>query len=169
MRTLAVVVACGLACSCASSPGQVVQKIKYDFGLGEKPEGYVSPSDQVMDRLDAVAKTEIKRMNIEGRHGTVKFQDAGDLHGYYYKEVKVYEGYNPLDVQGARSGADERGYVGYVSYDYRMFQSERKVTRAEAAAAPAEIATDLNGREVYRYRFGTGGTWDGGKGELTKR
>ena len=170
MRYMALALALILACSCASSPGEVAQKIKYDFGIGEKPEGYESPSDKVMAQLDKVAKTEMKRLNLDGRQGKVHFQEETGLLGKFYKEAKVYEDYYPLEARVAsRSAGGSRGYIGYIDYTYRVFQSERKTNRTEAAAASASIGTDDRGREQYRYTFSTGGVWDGRKGELVQR
>ena len=52
---------------CGTGGGSVIEKVKYDFGIGEKPEGYVSTADIVMGRLSSVGQTELKRMNREGR------------------------------------------------------------------------------------------------------
>lgn len=154
---------------CASSPGSVADKVLADFGLKERPEGYVSGGDRVFDRLATVGATEMKRLNMENRHGEVKFQDAG-FGGKFFKEVKKYEDANALDAQPmSRAAAGERGFVGYVEYRYRMYQSERRDTRAEAEALTADIPTDESGSEVYRYRFNSGGIWDGQKGERTSR
>ncbi|MCC6154674.1 MAG: hypothetical protein IT367_12985 [Candidatus Hydrogenedentes bacterium] len=160
-----------LAGACRSdSGGSVVQKVKYDFGIGEKPEGYESLSDRVLTRLDAVAKTEMKRMNVEGRYGEVQFEDAQGLQGKYFKRVKFYESYQVLDAQSISRGSQgERGFVGYIQYTYRMKQGEKFATRTEAEAAPANISTDVTGKETYRYNFGPGGTWDGAPGEGTSR
>ena len=158
------------AVSCKSDGGSVVEKVKYDFGIGEKPEGYESLSDRVMTRLDAVGKTELKRMNVAGRYGEVQFEDAQGLQGKFYKQVKEYESYQALEaVPISRGSQGERGYIGYVQYTYRIKQGERFSTRTEAEAAPANIRTDVTGKETYRYSFGPGGTWDGAPGEQTSR
>ena len=156
--------------SCQSDGPGVVEKVKYDFGIGEKPEGYESLTDKVMTRLDAVAKTEMKRMNVAGRYGEVQFDGGQGLQGKYFKQVKEYESYQTLDVSPISHGSQgERGFVGFVQYLYRIKQSGKFATRTEAEAAPANIGTDVTGRETYRYTFGPGGTWDGAAGEKTSR
>lgn len=162
---LAACVAVGL-CACQS---RVAKKVAYDFGFGEKPEGYVTPSEKIQEKLDGVARSEMKRMNTAARKGEVKYQEQGNLEGKYYKESKVYEAYNTLDVRPMSRGAQsEQSYAGFIAYTYRIYQSERKASRAEAAAASADISTPETGQETYRYKFGAGGNWDGRKGELTK-
>lgn len=170
MRIILAVLLCAFLVSCASDNDVgVVEKVKYDFGIGEKPEGYETGSDRVMSRLDGVGKTEMKRMNVEGRHGEIKFQEEGNLGGKYYKEVKVYEAYRPMDARAvSRTSHGERGYVGYVQYDFQVYQSPRVATRVEAEASSATIRTDVAGRETYRYNFGPSGAWDGGPGEETR-
>ena len=92
------------------------------------------------------------------------------MRGRYYKEVKVYESYFPLDAEAVNTGSQtERGYQGYIEYRYRIYQSARKPTRAEAMAATADIPTDEEGRETYRYRFNSSGVWTGGEGEPSRR
>lgn len=160
-----------LLAGCASGPhGSVMDKVMYDFGVGEAPEGYVSGSDRVFQKLPEVGETEMKRLNTEGRHGEVKFQEDG-LHGKYYKEVKVYDNFYPLDAQptSRNSQGQDGGYVGFIEYSYTIYQSQRKDTRAEASAESARIATSESGRETYRYRFSTGGNWNGKKGERSRR
>src|SRR5690606_21690764 len=101
-------------CSCESTPGGVVNKVMVDFGLKEKPEGYVTGTDRVEDRLAQVGQTELKRLNIANRDGEVKFEEGEGLTGKYYKEVKVYENFYPIEAQPvSRAQADDRGYVGY--------------------------------------------------------
>ncbi|MBX7256787.1 MAG: hypothetical protein K1Y02_10525 [Candidatus Hydrogenedentes bacterium] len=169
MKPLWALLVCLAVCSCASSGGSVIEKVKYDFGIGEKPEGYVSGTDKVMERLDGIGKSELKRMNMAGRHGEVVFEGEGQLRGKYYKKVKVYEEYHPLDAfPTSRSSATERGFIGLIQYTYRVYEGERKSNRTEAAAASANTQTDVSGRETYRYRFGQGATWDGAPGELTR-
>jgi len=154
---------------CARTPGEIAEKVAYDFGIGERPEGYVTASDRVMENLTQVAEVEMKRMNMAQRHGEVKFQDEGGLRGSYYKEVKTYESFYPLDARAVSKSVDgDRGFVGYIEYTYRVYQSERKANRTEAAAASANIATSETGREAFRYRFSSGGVWDGRPGELTR-
>lgn len=176
MKNRKYIVALGLIClmslgvSCGTSGGSVVEKVKYDFGIGEKPEGYESLSDRVMTRLDAVAKTEMKRMNVAGRHGEVQFEEAQGLQGKYYKQVKEYESYQTLEaVPISRGSQGERGFIGYIQYTYRIMQGEKCSTRTEAEASPANIRTDVTGKETYRYSFGPGGTWDGAAGEKTSK
>lgn len=173
MKRLAALLMCALAalvCSCQRTPDEVVDKVLMDWGIRERPEGYLSGSDRVFEKLSEVAKTEMKRLNQEGRHGTVKFQEEKGLRGKYYKEVKVYEDFYPLDAQpSSRATDNERGYVAYIEYSYRIHESERKTARAEAAAESANIATTQDGRETYRYRFSSGGTWSGAKGERVRR
>lgn len=147
----------------------VMDKVKYDFGIGEAPEGYVSGSDQVFARLEKLSETEMKRMNAAGRLGEVKFAEDG-LKGKWYKEVKVYEAAQPLDAQAMSRGVNTaRGYWGYVEYRYELYQSERRPTQTEALALSANIPTGVKGKEVYRYKFGPAGTWDGQAGEKTTR
>jgi hypothetical protein len=170
MRKLsALLTVCAALVGCAS-PGEVTNKVLSDFGLRERPEGYVSGGDRVFERLGTVAETELKRMNMDTRHGEVKFQEDTGFGGKFYKEVKRYEEHHPLDAQAmSRAAEGERGFVGYVEYTYRIYQSERRDTRAEAAALSATIPTDESGTEMYRYRFNSGGIWDGQEGERTSR
>lgn len=149
----------------------VMDKVMYDFGVGEAPEGYVSGADRVFERLAEVGDTEMKRLNTAGRHGEIKFQEDG-LHGKFYKSVKVYENAYPLDAQSTSRNSQSResgSYLGYIEYAYTVYESVRKDTRAEAAAESANIATSDTGRETYRYRFSEGGNWNGAKGEFTRR
>jgi len=171
IRIVTAVAACLLLAACQRTPGEVMQKVKYDLGMGAKPEGYVTASDKVMERLPAVGEQEMKRMNLAGRQGEVKFQDEGGLKGQYYRQVKVYESCLPLDATAITqsSTAGERGFYGYIQYEYRIYQSQRTSNRTEAAAAPATIASDQRGRETFRYTFGSGATWNGSPGELTRR
>jgi hypothetical protein len=161
---------CAVLCGCGSSAGGVAEKVKYDLGFGEKPEGYEEISDRVMERMAAIGQTELKRMNVVGRHGEVKFQEESGLTGKYYKETKMYEDALPLEASAiTQSSQGGRGFVGYISYRYRYVQSERHLSRTEATAAVANVRTDVTGRETYRYRFNSGGAWDGKEGELTRR
>ncbi|MBI1319541.1 MAG: hypothetical protein GC168_11430 [Candidatus Hydrogenedens sp.] len=160
-----------LACAgCSTGPhDSVLDKVKYDFGMGEAPEGYVSGTDQVFARLTQVGEVEMKRMNSRGRLGEVKFEEDG-LQGRYFKETKVYEQFFPLDAQPLSKGVKgERGYQGFIEYRYRIFRSPSKPTRVEAEAENPDIATGEEGREVLRYTFGASGTWNGNEGEHTKR
>lgn len=168
-KVLVLLLLLGLVCSCQSTPSEVIQKVKYDFGIGEKPEGYVTGTELVMANLRKVGESELKRMNMAGRHGEVKFQEEAGLQGKFYKEVKVYDNCYPLDARAVAKAAEgDRGYIGLIEYSYRIYQSERFNTRTEAEAASASIPTDISGRETYRYRFTAGGIWDGSPGELTK-
>jgi hypothetical protein len=162
---------CLAICSCVRSPGEVVDKVLADFGVGERPEGYVSGSDTVEDRLRAVGQTELKRLNMENRDGTIEFQDAAGLQGKFYKQVKVYEKAFPVEATAvSKSGpGGDRGYSGYIDYQYRIYESERRNTRTEAAALDANIRTDQTGRERLRYYFTPAGTWDGAEGTPVKR
>lgn len=138
--------------------------------MKQKPAGYQSQSDLILNQLRSVGQTEMKRMNLSGRRGKVRFQKEGDFQGKYYKEVKVYESFQPLDTRPYTAGAsEERGYYGYISYTYRVYESERTPNRVDAQAKTADIRTDQTGHETYRYKFGPGGAWDGRQGELTHR
>ena len=170
VRHVFLAMICVTMVGCETGPGGVADKVLADFGLRERPEGYVSGTDRVVDRLDTVAQTEMKRMNMEARHGEVKFQDDAGFGGKFYKEVKKYEDSHPLDAQPvSRASERQRGFVGYVEYRYRIYQSERRDTRAEVEALSANIPTDDGGSEVYRYRFNSGSIWDGQDGERTNR
>jgi len=156
-------------CACQSTPNEVVNKVLVDFGLREKPEGYVSGGDKVFERLNAVGETELQRINAAARGGEVKFQAESGLRGKYYKEVRVYETFYPLDVKPVAKGHEvDRGYVGYIQYAYRVYQGQPKSTRAEAAAERASILTNETGRETYRYTLNASGQWNGTKGERTR-
>lgn len=171
MKRVAVLILSVMAFSaCSSGGGSVVDKVMVDFGMKEKPEGYVEPSDKVYTKLDSVGKTELKRLNQATQNGEIKFQEgSGGLSGTYYKEVKVYENYRPIDAQRQqRVSQGEAGYVGTIEYNYTVYQSARKSTRAEAAAEKASIRSADSGREVFRYRFNAAGEWMGGAGERTR-
>jgi hypothetical protein len=159
-----------VAVGCATDDNvSVAEKLKYDFGIGEKPEGYVTATDNVLDRLDDVGKTEMKRMNSGSRHGEINFQENDELKGMFYKETRRYESYLVLDARSvSRTSQKGRGYVGFVEYTYQVYQGERRSTRAEAAAQPASIRTDERGRETLRYNFGPSGAWDGASGETAR-
>ncbi|MBI2423471.1 MAG: hypothetical protein HYV27_11640 [Candidatus Hydrogenedentes bacterium] len=164
-----LIILAGLAGCATSGDVSVMDKVLTDFGLQEAPEGYIQGSDRVFEELDKVGQSEMKRLNGDGRHGEVKFQQDG-LRGLYFKEVKVYTNYFPLDARAvSKAGADkDRGYQGYVEYEYRYYESERTQNRAEAEAATASIGTDRGGRESYRYHFTSSGVWNGNEGERTK-
>ena len=158
----------GVVTGCQRTPGEVANKVLGDFGLKERPEGYEEPSDKVYDRLNGVAEAEMKRMNYEGREGEILFEEDG-LRGNFYKQVKEYVDSHPLDARADTAGTQrESGYTGYIEYTYRIVQSKRKPTRAEAAAEAADIPTGETGRETFRYHFNSGGAWDGRKGERAK-
>ncbi len=164
--------AAALLAGCATGTNQsVVDKVMTDFGLREPGEGYEQPSDTVFARLDQVGEVELRRLNTDARQGEVKFQDLGELRGRFYKEVKQYTGFVPLDAQKISRGArhNDAGYHGFIEYSYVVMQSERFETRAEAELASATVNTGVRGSEVYRYKFGRAGGWSGGKGELTNR
>lgn len=168
LKRLMLLVACVALCSCQTPSEGVANKVLADFGLKERPEGYVSGEDQVFKRLDEVGATELKRLNLRERHGEVKYEGEG-LQGKYYKEVKVYEGAHPLDVKSfAGTMGRERGFHGYVEYNYQVYQSARKATRVEAEAVTADIPVGDRGSEVYRYEFGATGGWNGGEGERSQ-
>lgn len=162
-------IACLFLAGCQTDPGiSVTDKVLADFGLREHPEGYVTGSDRVFQELDKVGATEMKRLNGLERHGEVKFDDQG-RRGQYYKEVKVYESYLPMDVSGTPGGGTrDRGYSGIIQYKYRILRGEAKPTKAEAAAQSATIPYGDEGRENYRYSFSTSGVWDGATGESTR-
>ena len=154
----------------AGCGGNVSSTVLQDFGLQERPEGYVSGSDQVMSSLRSIGVTELARLNIEHRHGEVKYDSSQDLRGRFYKELRVYTKAYPLDANATGSSADrkKRGYVGYIEYAYQLKESPRFSNRTEAAAAAAEIPGGKGGRERYRYRFSAAGVWTGAKGELDR-
>jgi hypothetical protein len=155
---------------CATSaPDGVVNKVLTDFGLKEPSEEFNAGSQAVFKSLGGVAAAEMKRLNATEQHGAVKFQRDGELHGKYYKEVKVYEAYYPTDVRPISGSSTTSGYTGYIDYQYRMFQSMRKDTAAAAEAESADISTETTGRETYKYTFGPGGAWDGTKGEKSTK
>lgn len=169
MRKLIAIMVLSFLAGCQTPEEGVVNKVLADFGLRERPEGYVSGSDSVEARLDGVGNAELKRLNFASRQGEVKFEQDG-IRGLYYKEVKVYEDFAPLDAQPVnKTSMGERGYAGYIQFTYRLHQSERKSNKAEALAATADIPVGEPQHEVYRYTFGPAGAWNGAEGELTKR
>lgn len=166
---LAALVCIGLA-SCQTPEGGVVNKVLTDFGVRKAPEGQPSATDEIFQRLGAVGATEMKRMNSELLKGQVKFQQESDVKGKYYKEIKVYQSFYPVEVKNvSRAGESESGYDGYIEYAYCMQQSMRRATAVEAEAESADIPTSTTGRDQYRYHFRAGGEWDGAKGEKVKR
>ena len=169
MKRFFIVLAAIFIAGCQGQGGQtVVETVMSDFGLKEKPEGYVSGSDKVVERLNEIGAVEMKRMNQAERLGELKVEEK-DLQVNYFKVVKEYFSYYPLDASATSRASDrDRGYVGYLEYRYRVLQGPRKPTRTEAQAESATIPTGEEGSETYRYRFNSGGTWDGGKGERTR-
>lgn len=169
MKWMLIVICCLGFAACQSTPGSVTEKVLADFGLRDHPEGYVSGSDRVFEQLDTVGATELNRLNAAARHGTIEFEGEG-VRGQYFKRVKVYESYHPLDVRAITGGgARDRGYTGLIEYRYRVYEGARRSTRTEAAAESANLITDVEGRETYRYTFSMGGVWDGTRGEQSRR
>ena len=169
-KIVLVLSACLAVCSCSSAPDGVMNKVLVDFGLRAQPEGHTSGTDRVFERLDAVGQAEMKRMNLAEQHGSIKFQRQNELRGKFYREVKVYESFYPTDARPvSRTAGRDGGHHGYIEFAYRLHQSARKNTRAEAAAETASIPTDETGREMFRYTFGSSGNWDGSKGARAKR
>lgn len=170
MGKLAVMGICLALCGCQRTPGEVFEKVLVDFGVREQPAGYVSDSDRVFERLAEVGRAEMKRMNYANRQGETRFQESAGFDGQYYREVKVYENFFPIDIQStSKAGTQDRGYVGYIEYAYRMYQSVRTNKRTDAAAEQADIPTDVTGRDKYRYNFTSSSQWDGEPGHPTKR
>lgn len=154
--------------SCQTGPEGVVDKVLIDFGLKEKPEGYQTESDKVFQRLGEIGATELQRLNMENRHGEIKFEQKG-VRGEYYKEVKVYDQYFPIDAKPvSHSGESGQSYTGTIQYSYRVFRSAPKSTRLEAQEAPADVFTGIEGKETYRYSLGPGGVWDGQRGQKVR-
>jgi len=160
-----------IAWVCASGCGGATDKVLQDFGIRERPEGYESGTDRVMARMNDVGKSEMKRLNLRERRGEVRYDDTDALRGRYYKAVKVYDRFYPLDANasGRTSVRRERGFVGYIEYSYSYYEGPRKISRTEAAAQAADIPMGEGGRETYRYRFNSGAVWNGAKGELIRR
>ena len=146
-----------------------MDKVLTDFGIREPGQDYVAPSDRVFERLGSVGNQEMRRLNTEGRQGVVHFQEETPLTGKYYREVKVYENFTPLDAQRVSRGRGQAEYICHISYNYTIYQSDRFGSRTEAMAAPADIRTGETGTEVYRYNVGPTGVWQGRRGELTRR
>ena len=169
MNKFYIVLAAIFIAGCQGQGGQtVVETVMSDFGLKEKPEGYVSGADKVVERLNEIGEVEMKRMNQAERLGELKVEEK-DLQVSYFKVVKEYISYYPLDASATSRASDrDRGYVGYLEYRYRVLQGPRKPTRTEAQAESVTIPTGEEGSETYRYRFNSGGSWDGGKGERTR-
>lgn len=158
-----------LAPACTTPEGGVANKVLSDLGLKERPEGYVSRADTIRQGLGDIGNVEIKRLNREAQNGKLELEEAG-FTVRYYRAVKVYEQYYPMDVRAiSRSSRGTQGFNATIEYRYRMYESTRKESRAEALTALANIPTETQGRETFRYRFSQGGTWDGAKGNKTRR
>jgi hypothetical protein len=158
-----------IAPACTTPEGGVANKVLTDFGIRERPEDYVSRSDAIKQKLNEVGNVEIKRLNREGQNGTLKLEESG-FTLRYYREVKVYEQYYPMEVRAiSKSARGAQGYNATIEYRYRLFESTRKDSRAEALTALANIPSETQGRESYRYRFSQGGAWDGAKGKKGRR
>lgn len=155
---------------CVAGCAGVGSKVLQDFGIQDRPEGYESGADRVMAKMGDVGKAELNRLNLEQRRGDLRYDDTDELHGKYYKVIRKYDRYYPLDANatGRTSATGKRGFVGYIEYSYSSYEGPRKNTRVEAAAQIADIPTGDNGRETYRYRFSTGGVWNGAKGQLVR-
>ena len=90
-----------VVCVCVAGCGGVGNKVLQDFGIQERPEGYESGAERVLSRMGDVGKAEMNRLNIEKRRGEVRYDGADPLHGKYYKLMKVYERYYPLDANAS--------------------------------------------------------------------
>ena len=89
IRYSVVAVVCAIVLAGCSSGG-VGQKVLYDFGIGEAPEGYVSTTDKIMENLPQVGAVEMQRLNAENRQGEIQFLEKGEYRGKYYKTMKVF-------------------------------------------------------------------------------
>lgn len=157
-----------LAPACTTPQGGVANKVLSDFGLKERPEGYISKTEAIRQNLGNVGNVEIKRLNREAQNGTIEIEEVG-FTVRYYRTVKVYEQYYPMDVRAvSKSSRGVQGFNATIEYRYRIYQSTRVSSRAEARTTLANIPTDTQGRETYRYHFSQGGTWDGAKGDKTR-
>jgi len=171
MRLLIATLICAAIAGCSSPPGGVTNKVLTDFGIRQQDENYVSGTDQVYQRLPEVAKPELDRLNAQERRGQIVFKQDG-LKGVYQKKVKRYENFYPMDavpIATNSQGMGPRGYYGSIEYSYRYYLTPPQATSTEAEAETASIPTDEQGRETFRYSFTPGGTWDGAKGERTKK
>lgn len=166
-RRLAAIILSAAAAGCGSTGGKVLQ----DFGIQERPEDYVSGADRVMVSMQDVGKVEMDRMNAAQRRGEVLFDDSDPLKGKYFRRVREYVSFHPLDANAATRTSQNQpvGFLGYIEYDYEVFESTRADTRTEASTLPADIPTGRRGRETYRYKFDSGGGWNGGRGEPFKQ
>ncbi len=167
-RLIAAAALVTLAAGCASDGSG--SKVLQDFGLQERPDDYVSGSDRVMAKLPDIGKAELPRLNAGSRGGDVLYEKTDSLHGAYYKKARVYEEYRPLDANysNTRNARQEVNFVGYIEYTYQIYESPRRPSRVEAMAEIPNIPTGQRGTETMRYRFGSGGNWDGVKGEPVK-
>jgi len=158
-----------LAPACTTPEGGVAKKVLTDFGLKERPEEYVSRSDAIRQKLGDVGNVEIKRLNRVSQNGTPELEES-NFAVRYYRAVKVYEQFYPMDVRAIpKSARGAKGFNANIEYRYRIYESTRKKSRAEARTSLANIATDTQGLESYRYHFSQGGTWDGAKGNKSRR
>jgi hypothetical protein len=166
-RCIFAIALAALAAGCTSDGGS---KVLQDFGLQERPDDYVSGSDRVMTKLPDVGKAELPRLNSGARAGEVLYEKTDALHGAYYKKARVYEEYRPLDANFSNTlnSRQEVNYIGYIEYTYQIYESPRRPSRVEAMAEIANIPTGERDAETMRYRFTSGGTWDGAKGEPVK-
>ena len=120
--------------------------------------------------MENVGKTELRRLNQSQRRGEIAIQ-KNDLSTLYYKTMKKYTRSYPVDAnsKSRNSQSKSTGYIGYIEYNYEIYESARFINRVEAQAAPVEIPSGNRGREVYSYDFTTSGTWNGQKGTLVSR
>jgi hypothetical protein len=157
-------------CVAAAGCGSTGDKVLQDFGIQDRPEDYVSGADRVMVTMQDVGKVEMDRMNAAQRRGEVLVDNSDPLKASYYRRVREYESFHPLDANAATRTSQNQpvSFVGYIEYDFQVYESNRVVSRSEAATLPADIPTGRRGRETYRYKFDSGGTWNGGRGEAYK-
>jgi hypothetical protein len=161
-----MVILCLAAAGCGSTGDKVLQ----DFGIKDRPEDYVSGADRVMVTMQEVGKVEMDRLNAAQRRGEVQYDNSDPLHGRYFRRVRVYESYHPLDANAATRTSQNQpvSFIGYMEYAFQVYESERVETRTEAATLAADIPTGRRGRETYRYKFDSAGTWNGARGESFK-
>lgn len=157
------VLTCSLVLVGCSGVGSTVLQ---DFGIQERSEDYVSGRDKTLETMRTVGAVEMKRLNTAGRQGELIYDDSEALRGKYYKRVKRYLRAHPLDAQavGRQGNRNETGFNGTMAYSWEYYEGPRASNRTEAEAADAEIPTGVTGRELFRYRFSSGGIWDGAKG-----
>jgi hypothetical protein len=150
--------------------GSVGNTVMQDFGLQERPDDYESGSDKVLKAMENVGKSELSRLNLSQRRGEIAYQKK-DLSTLYYKTMKKYRRSYPIEAnsKSRNSQSKSKGFIGYIEYDYEIYESARFINRVEAEAAPAEIPSGQRGREVYSYKFTTSGTWNGQRGSLVSR